>query len=210
MSSFGSRGAARARVIVMSTVQIVCEALRAGLQRDQSIHVLEHETSLQGIARACESDPNVIVVCDGSSTDALRFLAAASRRLAHCRLVVFGTPSTKAFLRLCAHVQVKSLVSRKSTLRELIYAIRRVAEEGSFLSPALRAHFREAIRHSPIRKLTTRERDIAWLISRRMTNKQIAGRLRVSEHTVKVHVRHILAKLEARGRGDVAAAIGHA
>jgi DNA-binding CsgD family transcriptional regulator len=43
------------------------------------------------------------------------------------------------------------------------------------------------------------------LISRHLTNKQIAGRLRVSEHTVKVHVRHILAKLDARGRSEISA-----
>ena len=196
----------RVHVIVVSPVQVFCEALREALSRDKLLRVLEQQGSLNKIAALCKGDPHIVIVCDGSSSEALRFFAAASRRLARCRLVVFGVRSSRAF-RSFAAVGAKGLVSRDATLKELSHAIKIVHEYGSFVSPALQSHAIDAFRRGPVRRLTDRERDIASLISRRLTNKQIAARLRVSEHTVKVHVRHILSKLDARGRTEVSAAI---
>jgi DNA-binding CsgD family transcriptional regulator len=40
-------------------------------------------------------------------------------------------------------------------------------------------------------------------------NKQIAYELNMSEHTVKVHLRHIMRKLKARNRTEVAVLSGN-
>ena len=53
--------------------------------------------------------------------------------------------------------------------------------------------------------LSPREREVAALISVGLTNREIASSLVISEATVKVHVRHILEKLRARSRAEVAA-----
>jgi predicted ATPase/DNA-binding CsgD family transcriptional regulator len=52
--------------------------------------------------------------------------------------------------------------------------------------------------------LTPREREVAGLIAQRLTNRQIAERLVVSERTVHAHVRNVLAKLELASRAQVA------
>src|SRR5436305_1243526 len=49
-----------------------------------------------------------------------------------------------------------------------------------------------------------REREVADLIGAGLTNREIARFLVISEATVKVHVRHILEKLHARSRAEVA------
>ncbi len=46
-----------------------------------------------------------------------------------------------------------------------------------------------------IRGLSVRERGIVELVARGYVNKQIAGELRISEHTVSTHMRRIFAKL---------------
>jgi DNA-binding NarL/FixJ family response regulator len=53
--------------------------------------------------------------------------------------------------------------------------------------------------------LSPREREVAALIGAGLTNREIAASLIISEATVKVHVRHILEKLKARSRAEVAA-----
>jgi DNA-binding CsgD family transcriptional regulator len=48
--------------------------------------------------------------------------------------------------------------------------------------------------------LTQREREILQLLADGMSNADVAARLFISQETVKSHVRHILAKLEADTR----------
>ncbi|MGH2558727.1 MAG: response regulator transcription factor, partial [Thermomicrobiales bacterium] len=52
--------------------------------------------------------------------------------------------------------------------------------------------------------LTAREREVAALLSRGLSNKEIAEALFVSDATVATHVKHILAKLDLRSRAQVA------
>jgi non-specific serine/threonine protein kinase len=53
--------------------------------------------------------------------------------------------------------------------------------------------------------LSRREREVALLVARGLTNRQIAEELVISEWTADSHVRHILAKLGVRSRAQVAA-----
>jgi NarL family two-component system response regulator LiaR len=52
--------------------------------------------------------------------------------------------------------------------------------------------------------LTERELDVLKLIANGMTNSQIAGKLVISENTVKGHVSNILSKLHVADRTQVA------
>jgi non-specific serine/threonine protein kinase len=53
--------------------------------------------------------------------------------------------------------------------------------------------------------LAPREREVALLIARGHTNREIAEVLVISEWTVDTHVRHILTKLGQRSRAQIAA-----
>jgi DNA-binding CsgD family transcriptional regulator/tetratricopeptide (TPR) repeat protein len=53
--------------------------------------------------------------------------------------------------------------------------------------------------------LTPREKEVALLVAREFTNRQIASELMLSEHTVATHVRNILRKLGLYSRNQIAA-----
>jgi DNA-binding NarL/FixJ family response regulator len=62
---------------------------------------------------------------------------------------------------------------------------------------------------NPMRELeqepTTREVEVLQLISDGLVNREIGQKLFLSEETVKSHVRHLLAKLQARSRAHAVA-----
>ena len=57
----------------------------------------------------------------------------------------------------------------------------------------------------PLDRLNPRELEVLEGISHGLRNRQIAERLRLSEHTVKFHVRNLLEKLGVSSRGEAAA-----
>jgi len=56
----------------------------------------------------------------------------------------------------------------------------------------------------PLQELTPREREVAIEVAEGLSNAEIAGKLGLSESTVKVHITHIMAKLGLSNRTKLA------
>lgn len=67
------------------------------------------------------------------------------------------------------------------------------------IPPAVAAKLAE---HTPRIALTPRETEVLLLVAKGLTNADIAGRIGRTEETVKVHVKNILQKLDARDRTE--------
>ena len=89
-------------------------------------------------------------------------------------------------LKEAPHADARSARSRRSPAGE------------SFVDPALMPAFLTGKEQNEM--LTAREREILQLLADGMSNADVAARLFISQETVKSHVRHILAKLEADTR----------
>lgn len=63
----------------------------------------------------------------------------------------------------------------------------------------------QADRETPDEQLTEREREVLTRLAEGETNREIAERLVISEHTVSFHVKNILAKLHLKNRAQAAA-----
>lgn len=62
----------------------------------------------------------------------------------------------------------------------------------------------------PTKSLTPREKEILFLVTDGLTNKQIAGQLFIAENTVKNHIKNLLEKLDLENRVQLASyAIKH-
>lgn len=68
--------------------------------------------------------------------------------------------------------------------------------------PPGRANSHASSAAAPIEPLTARESEILGMLAEGLGNKEIAWRLKISEHTVKFHVASILSKLDASSRTE--------
>jgi DNA-binding NarL/FixJ family response regulator len=108
---------------------------------------------------------------------------------------------------------------------EILQALQRVTSGQAALDPAVQRLLVEAIANGtkprdkdrprdnqsgesepgPRHRLSPREREVLTLMAEGLSNAEIAARLVVSEATVKSHINHLLAKIEARDRGQAIA-----
>jgi DNA-binding NarL/FixJ family response regulator len=97
----------------------------------------------------------------------------------------------------------RGILGRKADAEQLAAAIAAVAAGLAVFSPALVTSMgsSQAIAVPPI-DLTPREAEVLALLAEGLTNKAIAQRLSISDHTVKFHVNAILGKLDAQSRTD--------
>jgi DNA-binding NarL/FixJ family response regulator len=59
--------------------------------------------------------------------------------------------------------------------------------------------------HAALSQLTSRQRQIAWLVAEGLSNKEIAERLVISKRTVDTHIDHIFGRLGVSSRMQLAA-----
>jgi two-component system nitrate/nitrite response regulator NarL len=97
----------------------------------------------------------------------------------------------------------------------LVDAIKRCVRGESVVSPELTAKLIGALRSAsqpeavaapvdPLAALSPREREIVQLVANGLSNKEIARSLDITEATVKIHVQHLLRKLNLKSRVQAA------
>ena len=89
------------------------------------------------------------------------------------------------------------LKERVSDLEELSSSVNRVGQGGTVLDPAVVGELvgRRRQADNPVERLTDREREVLALMAEGRSNRAIAERLFVSDHTVEKHVNNIFSSL---------------
>jgi LuxR family maltose regulon positive regulatory protein len=112
-----------------------------------------------------------------------------------------GVPFEAARARVALATSLVALGRNDEATAAATAALDTLVELGAD-SEALRAR---RLLNAPVSDLTRREREVLGLLAEGLTNRQIAERLVVSEHTVHRHVTNILRKLELTSRTAAAA-----
>ena len=113
-------------------------------------------------------------------------------------VLIFTAYSERSLLARGLESGAKGYILKEAPHETLVRAIEKVAGGDSFIDPALMPAFLSGKDREDM--LTAREREILQLLADGMSNADVAQRLFISQETVKSHVRHILAKLEADTR----------
>lgn len=191
--------------MIRLTLTIPGVALRAGLRA-----LLEADPALEVVyagARVAQlEEAEVWVVTDSLAPEEIRQEILASQ--AEVGLLVLGARvAVEHYQNL--PVRAWGVLPVDATLEELMAAIRAVQAGLVVLYPdwvELPRVRRVAMQAGEVEKLveplTDRETEVLQLLTLGLSNKQIAVRLHISEHTVKFHVSSVYGKLGATNRAE--------
>jgi DNA-binding NarL/FixJ family response regulator len=184
--------------------EVVREGLRLALSRAPHIRVVGEAVdgeSAVALAERRRPDLNVMDLRMGG-IDGVEATKRIRQKDPRCRVIIFTGHAERNLLSRGREAGAAGYLLKEAAHTTILRAIERVASGGEFVDPALAtslvASDREAL-------LTNREREILQLLADGMSNGEVAKKLFISQETVKSHVRHILAKLEADTRTQAVA-----
>lgn len=203
-------GEASIRVAVVDDHELVAEALeRAILTHPRVRFVGRAATAAAGFMLVRAALPDIVVMDlklpDGSGTDATRAIKAAFPQIDVVMLTGFADG---AALASALEAGCSGFVSKGGRFDELIATIEAV-HNGQVRVPqdlleGLVTHLRP--RSTEIgHDLTTRETEVLQLLADGLSTAEMMGRLAVSIHTVRNHVRNLLTKLHSSSRLEAVA-----
>jgi two-component system response regulator DevR len=199
------------RVFLLDDHEVVRRGVQDLLDAEPDIEVVgDAGTAAHALARGPALRPDVAVLDvrlpDGDGISVCRELRSHMPRLACLMLTSFDDDDAllDAIMAGAAGYVLKEIKGA-----DLVAAVRTVASGRSMLDPATTARLMNSLRGEDseaepapdaLAVLSPREREILGLIGEGLTNRQIGGRLYLSEKTVKNHISRLLAKLGVERR----------
>jgi DNA-binding NarL/FixJ family response regulator len=199
------------RVLIADDDDLMRAGLRAVLSTDQGLEVVgEAADGREAIERCRQLEPDVVLMdvrmprLDGIA--ATQEIAATVPR---ARLLMLTTFEDDDYVFGALSAGASGFLLKRTRPEQLIAALHTIAAGDALLSPAVTRKVIDRMARQPqpdtaagrrLRELTPRERDVLELVTRGMSNEEIAAELVVQESTVKTHVKRILSKLELRDR----------
>ena len=203
------------RVLIADDQRVVREglALVLGLLPDVEVAGSASDGD-EAVAMAADLVPDVVLMdlrmprCDG--VEAIRQLR---ERVPETKVVVLTTYADDRSVLDALRAGARGYLTKDAGGAEIRHALRQVLDNQAVIDPAVQHHVVDAIvTGSPARDrrplaplpagLTRREAQVLSLIATGMSNTEIAAELAVSEGTVKSHINHLLAKIDARDRAQ--------
>ena len=186
--------------LIVDDHEVVREGLRLSLSRAPHIRVVGEAGDGQAAIDLAERRRPDVVIMDVRmpGMDGLEATKVLSEKLPDVSVLIFTAFSERTLLSRGLESGAKGYILKEAPHETLVRAIEKVAGGESFIDPALMPAFLTGKDREEM--LTAREREILQLLADGMSNADVAGRLFISQETVKSHVRHILTKLEADTR----------
>jgi len=202
------------RVLIVDDHTLFRSGVKALIARQEDFEVVgEASDGLDGIKRAKVLRPDVILLdlhMPGlSGREAVKILA---QECPESKVVMLTVSEDAEDLIETLRNGASGYLLKNIDTQTLIDSIRSAAEGDSIISPQMTSKLVRNIKSGAAAapapterdKLSPREREILAFLARGASNKEIARALDVAESTVKIHVQHILRKLNLTSRVQAA------
>lgn len=199
------------RVLIADDQALVRTGFRMILENAEDMLVVDEAADgAEAAALALELEPDVVLMDvrmpDVDGVEATRRICGGGSSAT--RVLMLTTFDLDEYVYAAIHAGASGFLLKDTLAADLLSAIRVVARGDACVAPSVTRRLLE--RHvgtgvpqadpTDLDVLTEREREVLGLIARGLSNTEIAGRLFLSEGTVKTHVSRVLAKLGLRDR----------
>ena len=191
--------AEKIKVLIAEDHPIMRRGLSEEINSQADMQVVGEATSgTEAVALFFKYRPDVAVIDlrmpDG---DGIQAIGAIRERHPQARTIILTTALGDVQIVRAFRAGARSYLLKSMVRTELIDTIRMVAAGKKRIPPEIAAQMAE---HALDDDLSHREVDVLRHASNGNSNKMIADRLSLSEHTVKTHFKNILSKLRANDR----------
>ncbi|MFH1485351.1 MAG: response regulator transcription factor, partial [Chloroflexota bacterium] len=196
--------------VVLAHPNVLIQEAIAGILRNAGFRVVGHTATWDGLQRLVnEHVPDIILLdCDISEFEP-QAIGRLSEKASSAIFVVLTRPQSSAHLRPALESGATGYLSVNLPPQDFVLALRMIEQGHLIVASEMVERFKgELTTEQPPKakeQLSGREREVLNLVGHGATNREIAGELFISEHTVKVHLRAILNKLNLRNRQQAAA-----
>ena len=192
------------RVLIADDHAIVRHGLCALLGTERGIEVVgEAKDGNEAVARTKQLAPDVVVMdIVMPRKDGVEATAEIRSAMPEAKIVVLTSFGTSDKISRAIEAGATGALMKTAEDRELLSAIRTVANGGRVISPAVRKLIST---DPPAPELTPRQLEILQAMARGLTNKDIAKMFGIRTDGVNEHVLAILAKLGAANRTEAVA-----
>lgn len=193
------------RVLVADDHEVVLEGVRALVAREAGLEVCAAASSgREAVSAAIRTKPDVVVLdMTMPDLDGLTAIRQIKRALPKTEVVVYSAHSSEEVIEEVFDAGAKSYIGKGGAGRDLIDAIRSVAEHKPFFTPEImQILFGKFLDADGLKKagtaeqkLTPREREVMRLLAQSSSNKEIAAALGISVRTAETHRATLMRKL---------------
>jgi two-component system, NarL family, response regulator len=196
------------------------------MQKSKPIHILvvdDHFMVRMGLSASLNVEPDMEVVAEGANSEAAvtayrehrpnivlmdvrlpgtsgtETTATIVQEFPEARILMLSTHSGEEEVYRSLQAGARGYILKSAIREELLRAIREVCADRRYLDPAVAPLLAARLSH---RSLSGRELEVLRLVAKGFGNKEIAASLNIAEVTVKLHVSHVLDKLNVKDRTE--------
>jgi two-component system, NarL family, response regulator DesR len=186
------------RILLADDQTLVRSALAALLELNDEFEVVaEVGRGDEVVVAAREHDPDIALLdIEMPGLDGLAAAAALAQEVPACRVIILTTFGRPGYLRRAMEAGAVGFVVKDAPAEQLADAVRRVMNGERVVDPALAA----ATLAGGASPLTARERDVLVAARDGATVADIAGKLFLSDGTVRNYLSAAIAKIGVRNR----------
>lgn len=200
------------RTVIVDDQTLVRAGIRSLLELSDDIAVVgEADDGAAGLEAVRQHRPDVVLLdLRMPRHDGVWMLEQLSAEDADVPVLVLTTFDDDQLVLRALRAGARGYLLKDVTLDQLLDGVRRLADGGTLIQPAVTERLLRAVRrtdivapsedHGPVQPLTGRELEVLRLMAQGFTNREISLALHLAEGTVKNHVSTVLLKLGSRDR----------